>query len=182
MTARACVFCGSRVPADPALEAAARLLGERLAARGIGLVYGGGGVGLMGVVADTVLAAGGEVVGVIPEFLEEWEDVHTGVGEMLVVDSLARRKEEMIGLSDAFVGLAGGVGTLDEICEVLSWQQLGLLSKPLGLLDTSGFFAGLREQLRTATELGLASEPTPERLVVDTDPDALLDALGLAGR
>ena len=138
---RLCVFCGSSPGTRPEYTEAARALGALLAERGIGLVYGGGRVGLMGTVADAVLAGGGEVVGVIPEALMAREVGHTGLTELHVVRSMHERKALMAELADAFVALPGGFGTWEEFCEVLTWSQLGLHAKPFGLLDVAGYYA-----------------------------------------
>jgi uncharacterized protein (TIGR00730 family) len=135
-----CVFCGSSAGRRPAYRAAAEELGASLARRGIRLVYGGGKVGLMGAVADAALAAGGEVVGVIPQHLMDWEVGHLGLTELEIVGSMHERKARMADLSDAFVALPGGFGTLEEFCEVLTWSQLGLHPKPCGLLNVEGFY------------------------------------------
>ena len=129
------VFCGARPGRDPACRAAASALGTGLAAAGIRLVYGGGRVGLMGAVADAALAGGGQVIGVIPEFLTRREVAHPGVGELIVTDSMHSRKQRMFALADAFVALPGGLGTLDELIEIITWRQLGLHDKPVLVCD-----------------------------------------------
>ena len=139
-----CVYCGSANGNDPAYLALARDFGTELARRGITLVYGGGKVGLMGTVADAVLAAGGRVVGVIPRQLVEREVAHTGLTELVVVETMHQRKTRMYELSDAFVALPGGFGTLDEMFEMLTWAQLGLHRYPCAFLDVLGYYAGLR--------------------------------------
>ncbi len=137
---RVCVFCGSNQGLRPAYKEAAWNMGQALALQGVGLVYGGGNVGLMGVVADATLAAGGEVIGVIPEALVAKEIGHTGLTDLRVVRSMHERKALMAELSDAFVALPGGCGTLEEFCEVLTWTQLGLHRKPCGLLNVEGYY------------------------------------------
>src|SRR5689334_13523463 len=132
---RVCVFCGSSPGARPAYAAAAAALARCLVTRGLGLVYGGGNVGLMGVLADAALAAGGEVIGVIPRALVDLEVAHTGLRDLRVVDSMHERKATMAELADAFVALPGGMGTLEELFEVWTWAQLGLHAKPCALLD-----------------------------------------------
>jgi uncharacterized protein (TIGR00730 family) len=144
-----CVYCGSNAGSDPAYAAQARALGARLAAEGIGLVYGGGNVGLMGIVADAVLANGGEVIGVIPQQLVDWEVAHRGVTRLEVVDSMHTRKARMFELSDGFIALPGGFGTLDEMFEMLTWRQLGLGRKPCAFLDVNGFWQPLMTMLDT---------------------------------
>jgi len=140
---RLCVFCGSSPGHDPAHGASAAQLGRVLAERGIGLVYGGGRVGLMGILADAALAAGGEVIGVIPQALLDREIGHRGLTQLRVVDSMHARKALMGELAEGFIALPGGIGTLEELFEVWSWAQLGLHRKPCGLLDVNGFFAPL---------------------------------------
>lgn len=135
-----CVYCGSNAGGDPAYTAQAKAVGARLAAEKIALVYGGGNVGLMGIVADAVLAGGGEVVGVIPQQLVDWEVAHKGITRLEVVDSMHARKARMFDLADGFVALPGGFGTLDEMFEMLTWRQLGLGDKPCAFLDVNGFW------------------------------------------
>ena len=143
MMKRLCVFCGSSVGVKPAYAEAAAAFGTLLATRGIVLVYGGGNVGLMGVIADAALAAGGEVIGVIPRALADREIAHTGVSELRVVDSMHTRKAMMADLSDAFVAMPGGVGTFEEFFEAITWTQLGLHRKACGLLNVNGFYTPL---------------------------------------
>ena len=172
------VFCGATAGRDPAHAAAARDLGTLLAERGIGLVTGGGRVGLMGVVADAALDAGGEVLGVIPRMLVDRELAHPGLTQLVVVESLAERKAEIVDLSDAFVALPGGIGTLDELAEVLSWAQLGLHAKPTGLLDAAGYWSPLLAWLDLAVAEGYVTEAHRGAIVVAEEPAALLDAFG----
>ena len=150
-----CVFCGSSAPADPRYRDAARALGALVARRGVGLVYGGGSVGLMGELADAALGHGGRVIGVIPAGLFAREVGHTGLTELHEVASMHERKQLMYELSDAFVALPGGLGTLDELAEVATWSQLGLHSKPLVLLDVDGFWEPLVAQLDRMASTGL---------------------------
>ena len=138
-----CVYCGSNAGSRPAYAERAAQLGTRLAHEGLALVYGGGNVGLMGIVADAALAAGGEVIGVIPEQLVKWEVAHRGVTRLEVVANMHERKARMFDLSDAFVALPGGFGTMDEMFEMLTWRQLGLGDKPCAFLDVDGFYAPL---------------------------------------
>ena len=144
-----CVYCGSNAGSKPAYTERAIALGDRIAKEGLQLVYGGGNVGLMGIVADAVLAAGGEVVGVIPEQLVNWEVAHKGVTRLEVVANMHERKKRMFDLSDAFVALPGGFGTLDEMFEMLTWRQLGLGRKPCAFLDVEGFWQPLMAMLDT---------------------------------
>ncbi len=138
-----CVYCGSNAGSRPLYAERAAALGARLAQEGLALVYGGGNVGLMGIVADAALAAGGEVVGVIPEQLVNWEVAHRGVTRLEVVASMHERKARMFDLSGAFIALPGGFGTMDEMFEMLTWRQLGLSDKPCAFLDVDGFYAPL---------------------------------------
>ena len=144
-----CVYCGSNPGANPDYARQAQALGRRLAEQEISLVYGGGNVGLMGVVADAVLAHRGEVVGVIPQQLVDWEVAHRGVTRLEVVDSMHERKQRMFELSDGFIALPGGFGTLDEMFEMLTWRQLGLGNKPCAFLDVGGFWQPLMAMLDT---------------------------------
>lgn len=171
--ARICVFCGAARGADPAYAAQAGTLGRAIVAAGHGLVFGGGHVGLMGVVADSVLDAGGEAVGVIPQQLVDRELAHGGLTELKVVASMHERKALMAELSHAFVALPGGFGTLDELVEIITWRQLALHAKPIGLLDAAGFwdpFAVLVEHLRTAGFLRV----DPGEILRDDDADRLV--------
>jgi uncharacterized protein (TIGR00730 family) len=174
---RICVFCGASSGRAPQYAGAARALGRTLALRGIGLVTGGGRVGLMGAVADAALDAGGEVVGVIPQRLVDREVAHRGLTELRVVDTLHERKAVMADLSDGFVALPGGLGTLEELSEVTSWAQLALHSKPIGLLDVSGYFDSLLAFLDHATEEGFVAVEHRRMLVVADDAGRLLDEL-----
>src|SRR5215510_2930011 len=173
---RLCVFCGSSPGRDPAYAASAAQFGRALAERGIGLVYGGGRVGLMGVVADAALAAGGEVIGVIPQALLERELGHRGLTELRVVDSMHARKALMGELSNGFIALPGGVGTPEELFEVWSWATLGLHRKPCGLLDVNGFFAPLASFLDRQVKEGFIHPAYRAILTLASTPGALLDA------
>ena len=137
---RVCVFCGSKVGHNSLYRDTAQTLGKLLVKGGLGLVYGGGSVGLMGVIADTVLAAGGEVIGVIPEMLATTELLHTGVQQMHRMHSMHARKAKMAELSDAFIALPGGYGTFEELLEMITWAQLGIHRKPVGLLNVAGYY------------------------------------------
>ncbi|MEA2454312.1 MAG: hypothetical protein QOI45_574 [Thermoleophilaceae bacterium] len=174
---RVCVFCGSSPGARPAYAEATAELGRLLAADGIGLVYGGGAVGLMGVLADSVLAAGGEAIGVIPQALVDREIGHSGLTELRVVGSMHERKALMAELADAFVALPGGLGTLEELFEVYTWAQLGLHRKPCGLLDVEHYYAGIVEFLEHAVREGFVREEHRAMLMVDRDPRALIERL-----
>lgn len=172
-----CVFCGASTGAHPAYREAATLLGRRLAERGLALVYGGGKVGLMGVVADAALAAGGEVVGIIPQALKDLEVGHTGLTRLEVVDGMHARKARMAELADAFVALPGGLGTLEELCEVWTWGQLGYHGKPLGLYDVNGFFDKLTGFLDHLVQENFVRPPHRAMLQVRGHADELIDAL-----
>jgi uncharacterized protein (TIGR00730 family) len=142
-----CVYCGSNAGDKPAYADAARALGARLAGEGLRLVYGGGNVGLMGIVADAVMANGGEAIGVIPEQLVQWEVAHRGLTRLEVVANMHERKARMFDLADGFIALPGGFGTLDEMFEMLTWRQLGLGDKPCAFLDVAGFYTPLMAML-----------------------------------
>ena len=174
---RICVFCGSSPGARDDYAAAARALGAALVRRNLGLVYGGAKVGLMGIIADTMLATGGEVIGVIPNRLMTRELAHPGLSELRVVLSMHDRKREMADLADAFVALPGGIGTLEELTEVLSWAQLGLHGKPCGVLDVAGYFDRLIAFLDHAVTERFLPPAHRAMLLVARDPDALLDRL-----
>lgn len=154
-----CIFCGSSTGNRSIYQEAAQAMGEAIARRGLSLVYGGGNVGLMGMVADAALAAGGEVIGVIPKFLVDKEIAHNGLTQLHVVDSMHDRKALMTELADAFIALPGGYGTLEEFCEILTWAQLGLHQKPQGLLNVEGYYDPLLQLFdRAVTEDFLRSE------------------------
>lgn len=174
---RVCVFTGSKVGVRPSYRAAAVSLGEALVARGLGLVYGGARVGLMGAIADAVLTRGGEVVGVIPERLVAREVAHTKLSDLRVVSSMHERKALMADLSDGFIAMPGGWGTLEELFEVLTWSQLGLHRKPCGLLNVDGYFDPLLAFLRHASEEGFGPAGVERLVPVAHAPDALLDRM-----
>ncbi len=178
-----CVFCGSRSGSNPAFEAAARATGRLLAERGIRLVYGGGSLGLMGAVADACLEAGGEVVGVIPGFLMDLELGHRGVTRLEVVSDMLSRKQRMAELSDGFLSLPGGIGTLDELFEMLTWVRLGVHEKPNGLLNVDGFYDDLLSFChRTQVEGGFISAENAANLIASDSVEDLLDRLEDAAR
>ena len=172
---RVAVYCGSNAGVRPAYAAAARRLGALLGARGIGLVYGGGKVGLMGVLADAALEAGASVIGVIPESLVARELAHQRLTELRVVATMHERKALMAELADAFVALPGGLGTLDELFEVWTWAQLGLHERPIGLLDVEGFFGPLVAHLDRAVAEGFVRPQHRAMVVIDSEPEPLLD-------
>ena len=172
---RLCLFCGSSAGQNPAFANTARTLATELARRGIGIVYGGGNVGLMGVVADAALAAGGEVIGVIPHGLVSRELAHQGVTALHVVNSMHERKALMAELADGFIALPGGFGTLEEFCEVVTWTQLGIHDKPCGLLNVAGYYDGLLAFLAHALREQFVRPSHFEIIVSSTDPEDLID-------
>ena len=174
--ARVCVFCGSSPGTSPVFGELAERLGRRLAAAGVGLVYGGASVGLMGRLADAALAAGGEVIGVIPRSLVDMEVAHEGLADLRIVSTMHERKSVMADLADAFIALPGGIGTLDELFEVLTWAQLGLHMKPTGLLNPDDYFGPLLAFLDGAVHAGFLQPAHRAMLLVDDDSDRLLDA------
>lgn len=175
---RICVFCGSANGALPAYGDAARELGSALGRAGIGLVYGGASVGLMGQVADAVLAAGGEVIGVIPEALAQKEIAHHGLTQLHVVGSMHERKAMMAELSDAFIALPGGAGTLEELFEVWTWAQLGYHGKPCALLNVAGFYDGLLAFVDQVVAQGFLKPDYRQMLIEASDAQTVLDAIG----
>jgi uncharacterized protein (TIGR00730 family) len=171
---RLAVYCGSSMGADPAFAVLATALGEEMARRGIGLVYGGGHRGLMGVVADAVMDAGGEAYGVIPQALVDLEVAHTGLTELHIVGSMHERKAKMTELTDAFVAIPGGIGTLDELFEAWTWNALGYHAKPFALLNVSGFWDGMISFLDTVQTSGFMSPARRGQLLVaDTIPGVI---------
>jgi len=174
---RICVFMGSNPGRHPDYEAASRGLARLLADRGVGLVYGGARIGLMGAVAQEVAAHGGDVIGVIPQSLVDREVAATELADLRIVGSMHERKALMAELSDGFVALPGGLGTFEELFEILTWSQLGLHSKPCGALDVRGYYAGLGAFLDHAVGEGFLTEANRELLLVDPDAERLLDRL-----
>jgi uncharacterized protein (TIGR00730 family) len=172
-----CVYCGSSFGANGLYLDATMSLARTLAARGIRVVYGGASVGLMGALADTTIEAGGEVVGVIPQALVDREIAHPGLTELHVVNSMHERKALMAELSDAFVALPGGIGTLEELIEVYTWSQLRLHDKPLGVLNVAGYYDGLAAFLDHAVAQGFLPGAQRARLLTAAEPNALLDGL-----
>jgi uncharacterized protein (TIGR00730 family) len=177
-----CVFCGSRFGADPDIREMAAKLGELLAREKMTLVYGGGGVGLMGVLANAALAAGGQVVGVIPTFLLKREAGHPALTQTVVVDTMHQRKLEMFERSDAIVVLPGGIGTLEEFFEVLSWRTLGLHTKPIVILDQGGYWQPLSDLLRSCVEGGFVTASHLDVVTVIDDLGKLLPILAAMPR
>lgn len=174
---RVCVFCGSSPGSGPSYQDAAREVGVALAERGIELVYGGASVGTMGVVADTVLANGGTVHGVIPQSLVDREVAHPGLTNLKVVADLHERKAEMSALADAYLTLPGGAGTLEELFEVWTWAQLGLHAKPIALLDVGGFYQPLLRFLENVSAEGFLASDFREMLIVTADVVEALDRI-----
>ncbi|KAF0804856.1 hypothetical protein A6D6_02773 [Alcanivorax xiamenensis] len=170
------VFCGSSSGVDPIYEQQARALARALVAQGHGLVYGGGRVGLMGVIADAVLEAGGEVIGVIPQALKDREIQHTGITELHVVENMHQRKAMMAELADGFIAMPGGAGTLEEIFEVWTWAQLGYHHKPCGFFNVIGYYDGLIGFLEHMVDQGFMKPAYREMLTVDADPEVLVAA------
>ena len=169
-----CVFCGSSTGSESAFRDAAIELGNLIGSSQNTLIYGGGNVGLMGVIADSTLAAGGKVIGVIPEFLQRREVAHTGLTQLEVVDSMHLRKQRMAELADAFIAMPGGWGTLDELAEILTWRQLGLIQSPIGILNTDSFFDHLLAQMSLMTRYGFLGNGSLEVLKVAPHPQQLL--------
>jgi uncharacterized protein (TIGR00730 family) len=174
---RLAVYCGSATPENPVYIEAARAVGRGLAERGIGVVYGGGRLGLMGAVADSALEAGGEVIGVIPEALVGAEVAHKGCTELHVVKNMHERKARFTDLSDGFVTIPGGVGTMDELWEAISWAQLGYHSKPVGVLNVAGFYDQLVAFNRNMIDVGFIREAHAGIMIVDDALDGLLDKM-----
>jgi uncharacterized protein (TIGR00730 family) len=175
-----CVFCGSNSGAGEAYAGAARNLARAIARRRLALVYGGGSIGLMGILADAALEAGGNVIGVTPRRLVEREVAHSGLTELRVVETMHERKALMADLSDAFVSLPGGLGTLDETFEMLTWIQLGYHRKPCALLEVNGYFERLTAFLDHAVEQRFLTAEHRAMLIVERDPEAVLDRLASA--
>lgn len=171
---RVCIFCGSYSGLRLEYAAAARATAAALVRSGLGLVYGGGRVGLMGIVADEVLRLGGSVIGVIPRALREREVGHEGLSELHVVETMHERKAKMSDLADAFIALPGGLGTIEEIFEIWTWAQLGMHRKPCGFLDVAGYYAPLAAFLDHATAEGFIRPPLRGAAIFESDPDALL--------
>jgi uncharacterized protein (TIGR00730 family) len=171
---RLAVYCGSATPTDPRYIECARAVGHSFAERGIGLVYGGGRLGLMGAVADATLEAGGEVIGVIPTALVDAEVAHKGCTELHVVETMHQRKQAFTDLSDGFVTIPGGTGTMDELWEAMSWAQLGYHAKPVGLLNVAGYYDGLLEFWAKMGEVGFVRAQHRGLLIASDDLDDLL--------
>jgi uncharacterized protein (TIGR00730 family) len=176
---RVCVFCASSIGNHPRFADAARVAGGAIARRGVGIVYGGAQVGMMGVVADTALAIGGEVIGVLPRGMEDREVAHPNLTELHITDGMHARKQMMYALSNAFLALPGGYGTLDELFETLTWAQLGDHEKPIGLYNVAGYYDRLLEFLDVQAAAGLLRPEYRGLLQVDDELERLLDRLGV---
>jgi len=174
---RLCVFCGANPGNGPEFVAAAKALGTSLAVRNIGLVFGGGGTGLMGAVADAVLEAGGEATGVMPTSLVERELAHDGLTSLEIVDDMHIRKARMAELASGFIALPGGIGTLEELFEALTWTQLGFQNKRCGVLNVAGYYDSLLSFLHNADSKGFIHGDLGKFMVVESEPDVLIDAL-----
>ncbi len=172
-----CVYCGSSPGTKPAYKAKAEALGKALAGRGLSLVYGGSKIGLMGQLADSVLAQGGRVIGVLPEALRAKEVAHPGLSELHIAKDMHERKAEMAALSDAFIALPGGFGTLDETMEMITWNQLGFQSKPIGFLNVEGYYDRLFRFLAGIEAEGFVKPGLVEALILEEDPERLVERL-----
>ncbi|SDM59469.1 LOG family protein [Siphonobacter aquaeclarae] len=171
------VFCGASTGSDPVYREAAAALGRVLAGQQVKLIYGGGNVGLMGVIADAVLGEGGEVVGVIPDFLKRWEVAHNGLTELVVTETMHERKALMAQMADGFITLPGGFGSMDELFEILTWKQLQIHRKPVGLLNINGFYDPLLGMMDRMVEAGFLKESNRELLLVSGDAEDLLSQM-----
>lgn len=174
---RLCVFCGSNKGARPVYTAAAKALGQAFVKRNLGLVYGGGNVGLMGIISDEILAQGGEVIGVIPHSLVRREVAHQSLTAQHIVGTMHERKALMAELSDGFIAMPGGMGTFDEFCEILTWAQLGIHQKPCGILNVENYFTPLLTMFDHAVVEGFLRDAHRALVLEATEPDDLLDAL-----
>ena len=172
-----CVFCGSSVGKNSLYKNAARETGKLLVKRGHALVYGGGSIGLMGTIADAVMEAGGQTIGVIPDFLDKLEVGHSGLSELILVESMHERKQKMADLADGFIAMPGGMGTLEEICEIMTWAQLGLHQKPMGFLNINGYYDQLIAYMDHMVEEGFLKPVYRSMVIVANTPAALLDKM-----
>ncbi|MGM0565791.1 MAG: TIGR00730 family Rossman fold protein [Bacteroidota bacterium] len=177
MKSRICVFCGSSLGSNPSYVSAAEALGEAIAHNGYTLVYGGGNIGLMGVIADKVLDCSGHVTGIMPEHLAAHEIAHRKIQDLQLVEDMMERKKALIAQSDMFIAMPGGFGTLDELSEVITWNQLKLIEKPVGLLNINGFFDHLQAFINRAVEDRLIRKEHRDSIVVEQTPEKLLTGL-----
>ncbi|MFC0185166.1 hypothetical protein SAMN04515674_11299 [Pseudarcicella hirudinis] len=171
------VYCGSSAGFDEVYKNAAIELGKLMAEQGMRLIYGAGSVGLMGIIADSILENGGEAIGVIPSFMEKWEVQHKGLTECHVVETMHVRKQMMAEMADGVIAMAGGFGTLDELFEILTWRQLSLHAMPIGLLNTSGFYNPLLEMTERMVSEGFLKNVNKEMMMVSSTPGELLEKL-----
>ena len=174
-----CVFCGSSAGADPVYAKAARELGKLISKSNSSLVYGGGNIGLMGILADEVMTNKGKVIGVIPDFLMKREVGHTGITQLEIVGTMHERKKRMAEIADVFLALPGGWGTLDELAEILTWKQLGLINQSIGLLNIDSFFDSLIAQMNTMVSKGFLNESNFSSIKISESPQKLLTLLGV---
>ena len=174
-----CVFCGSAIGHNLVFSQTAKELGALIGVNGHTLVYGGGKVGLMGILADSVLKSGGQVIGIIPDFLFKREVAHTGLTELIIVDSMHERKKRMAYHADVFIAMAGGWGTLDELAEILTWRQLTLINKPIGILNTHQFFSPLLQMMKTMVVNGFLNQQNLDKIMIADRPLKLLAQLGV---
>jgi uncharacterized protein (TIGR00730 family) len=174
-----CIFCGSGAGNNPVYAEASKELASLLCETKSTLIYGGGNIGLMGILADQVLLKGGQVIGVIPDFLMKKEVGHTGLTQLEIVGSMHERKRRMADLSDAFIALPGGWGTLDELAEILTWKQLGLIQSPVGVLNTHHFFDSLLSQMKIMVQEGFLQSKNLQEIKVENSPKKLLIQLGV---
>lgn len=177
-----CVFCGSGTGTNPIFSQAAKEMAAEMTSKNCSLVYGGGNIGLMGIIADEVLKRQGKVIGVIPDFLMKREVGHTGVTQLEVVSSMHERKKRMNDLSDAFIAMPGGLGTLDELAEILTWKQLGLINQPIGILNVNSFFDSLLNQMKIMVDSGFLKQESLSELKVANLPSELLTLIGVKAR
>jgi len=174
-----CVFCGSSTGADAVYAKAAKAIGQHIASSSSALVYGGGNIGLMGILADEVLAHQGKVIGVIPDFLMKREVGHKGITQLEIVGTMHERKKRMAEIADVFVAIPGGWGTLDELAEILTWKQLGLITQPVGILNVDSFFDALVSQMKIMVEKGFLDETNFSSIKISENPQKLLTSLGV---
>jgi uncharacterized protein (TIGR00730 family) len=179
---RVCVFCGSSMGRQPLYAEAAEALSLYLVRNGIGIVYGGASSGLMGRIADVALAAGGEVIGVMPQMLVDKEIAHRNLSKLVIVNSMHERKAAMADLSDAFIALPGGFGTLDEFCEIVTWAQLGIHSKPCGLLNVGGYFDALLQMFDHAVTESFLKPHNRKLVIADSELEPLMKRLAISSR
>jgi uncharacterized protein (TIGR00730 family) len=174
-----CVFCGSATGHNPVFAQEAEKLGALIGSNDHSLVYGGGNIGLMGVLAEAVLKSNGKVTGILPDFLYKKEVAHTGITKLVIVGSMHERKMEMANRADVFIAMPGGWGTLDELAEILTWRQLQLITKPIGILNTLDFFSPLLKMMRNMVEAGFLKDQNFKQIIQANDPAKLLAELGV---